>query len=219
MIYLMYGTDIDSALKKAQATIASLQKKKPDASFVKVENNGQESLPLDEYIGGQGLFEHKQLIFFDRVLENKKVAGDILDRLAEMGKSENIFIFLEGALTKAVLAKFEKRAEKIQEYAKVKTEGKTDKFDVFSLTNALGMGDKKQLWMLYRGVQEEGTVAEQIHGLLFWKVKDMLVKKQFRAYEETMLKEMSSELVSMYHDAHRGLCDFSLALEAWILKR
>jgi DNA polymerase III delta subunit len=219
MIYLMYGTDTDSALKKAQATIASLQKKKPDASFIKVENNGQESLSLDEYIGGQGLFENKQLIFFDRVLENKKVAGDILDRLTDMQKSENIFIFLEGAPTKAILGKFEKRAEKITEYAKAKSEIKADKFDVFSLTNALGAGDKKQLWMLYLRAQETGSVPEQIHGLLFWKVKDMLVKKNTRAYDESTLKTMSGELVSLYHDSHRGLCDFSLALEAWVLKR
>ncbi len=219
MIYLMYGTDTDSALKKAQATIASLQKKKPDASFIKVENNGQESLSLDEYIGGQGLFENKQLIFFDRVLENKKVAEDILDRLADMQKTENVFIFLEGALTKAILGRFEKRAEKITEYAKAKSETKADKFDMFSLTNALGAGDKKQLWMLYLQAQETGSVPEQIHGLLFWKVKDMLVKRNTRAYDEPALKTMSSELVSMYHDAHRGLCDFSIALEAWILKR
>lgn len=219
MIYLMYGTDIDSALKKAQATVTSLLKKKPDASFIKVENNGQESLSLDEYIGGQGLFENKQLVFFDRVLENKKVAGEVLGCLAEMQKSENIFIFLEGALTKVVLSKFEKKSEKIQECAKAKSDKKEEKFDVFSLTNALGVGDKKQLWMLYLKAQEAGTAPEQIHGLLFWKVKDMLVKKNTRAYDEPTLKTMSSELVSLYHDAHRGLHDFPLALEGWILKR
>ncbi len=215
----MYGTDTDAGLKKAQGTIASLQKKKPDASFIKVENNGQESLSLDEYIGGQGLFSSKQLIFFDRVLENKKVAEDVLGRLSDMQKSENIFIFLEGALTKVVLAKFQKQSDKIQVFIQKKIEAKADKFDVFSLTNALGAGDKKQLWMLYLRAQDVGTASEQIHGLLFWKVKDMLVKKNTRAYDESTLKTMSSELVSMYHDAHRGLCDFSLALEAWILKR
>ncbi len=71
MIYFYYGTDSESARKKAKITVDSLLSKKPDATLVKI---GDEDLSTDKIIelsSGQALFSNKYIIFFHRSFENK----------------------------------------------------------------------------------------------------------------------------------------------------
>jgi hypothetical protein len=74
--------------------------------------------------------------------------------------------------------------------------------------------------------------------MFFWQVKAMLSavkskdatdaglnpyvytksKSYAKGYSEEKLKEMSSRLFNMYHQAHRGEVDFAVALERFILE-
>ena len=50
MIYFYYGTDTESARKKAKITIDSLLIKKPDATLIKI---GDEDLSIDKNSSGE----------------------------------------------------------------------------------------------------------------------------------------------------------------------
>ena len=63
MIYFYYGTDSESARKKAKITVDSLLLKKPDATLIKI---GDEDLSIDkimELASGQALFSNKYIVF------------------------------------------------------------------------------------------------------------------------------------------------------------
>ena len=164
-----------------------------------------------------------------------------MDKIKDIAESPNAFVFLEGKVDKATVGKIEKKAEKVQEFKSAGNEGKTkeskEKFNTFSLADVFGRRDKKNLWVLYQQALLQNVAPEEINGVLFWQLKSMLVayksksvqesglspyvfqkSKSFaRNYSEEEMKKMSSALVSVYHDSRRGIHDFEIALERFIL--
>ena len=241
MIYLLYGSDTEKARTKLHELVAGLIKKKPDASHTVLSDESFSENILEEYMGGAGLFSQKMIVEALNVFRNKDAKEIIVKKLKEIKESENIFVFLEGELDKKTLEKFEKNSEKIQEFAEARPRGEASprlEFNIFSLTDTLGRRDKKNLWVLYTKAKMEEKADEEIHGILFWQVKSMLVASKSKSASEAGLKpfvydksrqmasnfkageleKTSMKLVSMYHDAHRGICDFSDALEKFILE-
>lgn len=240
MIYLLYGENKDKAREKVHSMILSLQKKKPDAVFFRIDFESWNEANLEEYIGGQGLFSNKYIVFVDSILEDKEIKEVVLKKMKEIGESQNIFIFLDGELDKMSVSKIEKYAEKIEIFSKsasVSTFAKQGKFNLFSLGDALGMRDKKNLWVLYYKAKKAGFEEEQIHGTLFWAVKNMILansshtakeaglnpfvfskaKNFAKNFKKEELVEKESNLVSLYHDSRRGGCDLEVALERFVL--
>jgi len=246
MIYFYYGTDTDLAKKKANVTIDSLLAKKPDATLIKIGAEEISSERIGELAGGQALFANKYIVYFSKPFENKENKEIILKHIKEIGASENIFIFAEGKMDKAGLAKIEKAAEKVQEFAKPekplnkkqKLAAIGEKVDFFEFTDALGRRDKKGLWVLYQDALAEQVPSEEIHGMFFWETKSMLLGKKYaraeqagmkpypfqkvkehgRNYKDGELEKFLEKLVDMYHEAHRGNIDFPVALERFILE-
>jgi DNA polymerase III delta subunit len=216
MIYLLHGTDIIKSRKKLHTLLDSMFAKKPDASFVRVEAGEFDENQLQEFVGGQGLFTNKYIIVFDNLFADKNTKEVLLKSLKDISKSQNIFIFLEEKLNKTEFKKFEKYAEKIQEFGGEIIK-KDKKFDIFSLANALGKRDKKGLWVLYQKAKLNNIADEQIHGILFWKIKDTILSSRHSSYSQDELKKLSSSLVSVYHDTRRGIHEMDNAMERFIL--
>src|ERR1700733_6824083 len=103
MIYLLYGTDTDKSRTKLHSLVETLMKKKPDASHVKMTEEDFEPARLEELIGGSGLFSQKVIVELDNLFRSKdkdkkkntETKEYILEKIKELGESENIFIILE----------------------------------------------------------------------------------------------------------------------------
>ncbi len=236
MIYLIYGNNSDKAREKVRSLVDAQIAKKPDALHFRINSQNWANTNLEELIQSQGLFVNKYIVVFDHLLRDKEAGEILISSLLELGESEHIFIFLEGELTKEILKKVEKRAEKVQEISQAEKQS-VKEFNIFVLTDALGMKNKKDLWVLYQRAIEEGSEPEEIHGILFWQVKAMLASLNASSPEEAGLKPfvyqkssrfaknfkkeelhaMASRLVEIYHDARRGIVEFDTALERFIL--
>jgi DNA polymerase III delta subunit len=216
MIYFLHGTDTDKARAKAHEMIDSLLKKKPDASFFKMSVENWDPAQLEEYAGGQGLFAQKYIVFLDRLSEDKKIKDDFIDFIKTLSESENIFIMLEGKLDKATLTKIEKKAEKTQEFA-LAEEKKKEPYNAFALADAVGKRDKKTAWMLYRKAIDKGEAPEALHGMMFWKVKTMMLGGYPGAYSKEELYSLADKMVTVYHDSRRGVHELETGVEAMIL--
>ncbi len=246
MIYFYYGTDTESTRKKAKITVDSLLLKKPDATLIKIGDEDLSLGKIMELAGGQGLFSSKYIVFLYKTFDNKENKELILKNIKEFAGSDNIFIFAEEKMDKLSLTKIEKNAEKVQEFIKpertlTKKEAlaqRGEKIDFFEFADALGKRDKRGLWVLYQDALAEQVPAEEVHGIFFWQVKSMLLAKKCKTADEAGMKpfpyqkskeysrnfkdgeleNISSKLVVMYHEAHRGNMDFFVALEKFILK-
>lgn len=245
MIYLLHGEDIDKARAKAQDLIMSLQKKKPDSAFFKLDAESFDSEKIREYTFSQGIFEKKYIVFLDRVCEVKDLRDSFLDCISDMALSENIFIVLEGKLDKATLGKIEKKADKVQNFdikegalgAGSRFPNKSEEYNIFVLADALGKRDRKQAWTLYTNAITNGKSPEEIHGTLFWQVKSMILaekakvvgesglapfvyaksKNYCRNYSLDELKNLSTKLVDIYHESRRGNRELEIAIEELVL--
>lgn len=255
MIYLLHGEDVEKARTKAHELVDTLRTKKPDASFFKIEATQFSAEKLDELINSQGLFESKYIVLLDRVFENKEAKEQLIDSRKELAESPHIFIFLEGKVDKATLTKLEKVAAKTQvfemggraggfggksrQFAVGEAGGQFSigEFNIFALGDALGRRDKKELWFLYSKAALRDIPAEEIHGILFWAWKSMVLAATSKDaaeagispyvfqkssgfaknFSEDELAALGGRLVRMYHDAHRGRVDFDIELERFVL--
>jgi hypothetical protein len=235
MVYLLHG-DITQARVKLQSLLAKKFAQKPNASLIKVDEENWGTTSLDELIGGQGLFENAYIVAMDNLLGNKEIKEVIVKRLKDMKASSNIFIFIADRINAPEKKAFEKNAEKIQEFEK--HEGKKDRYNAFVLSDALASRDKKKLWVNLLDAFREDIVPEEIHGMLFWQVKSMIIASEAKNateaglnpfvfskakagagnFSKEELERISAKLVHMYHDAHRGIIDFDIALEKFALE-
>jgi len=238
MIYLLHGADTDKSRLKMHELADSLKKKKPDAAYFKMDAEHWNQAELEEYCGGQGLFENKFIIVLDHLMDDEDIAPVLLEQIDVISASPNVFIVLEGKLDKNSLKKFEKSAEKVQEFEetaaqKMATAKSKERFNVFSLAEALGKRDRRNLWVLYRRALLENISPEEIQGTLFWQAKSIALARQAKSAKEAGMKEfpfskakgyasnfsekesaaLLDRLVHISHDSRRGLSDISLSLE------
>jgi len=217
MIYFYYGTDINKARTKAHELVNSLLKKKPDASFFKMDTENFNTSQLQEYIGGMGLFSNKYIVFLDRLSEKKDIKDELINKLKEIGESENIFIILEGKLDKATVTKIEKKSEKFINFTLEEVIVKPA-YNAFALADAFAKRDKKQAWLLYRKSIDAGEAPEALHGMIFWKVKSMLLAGFGGGWKQDELLKTAEDLVILYHDARRGKHELETVLETYLLE-
>lgn len=235
MIYLVYGNDTWASRKKLHVLLDVLSKKRPGAEHFYINSENVTEFNAGELIASQGLFEQKYVVVFDSLFGVKDKKDELLKLLKDMQGAEHVFIFLEEKLDKKTVTRFEKYAEKVQECTR--GEVKKERFNMFSLTDALGRRDRKNLWTLYQKAKTENVSDEEVHGILFWQVKSMLLTLQstsakeaglnpfvfskskgfLQNYSEQEVRNLSQMLITLSHDARRGMHEFDIALERFIL--
>lgn len=238
MIYVLYGTDTIKSRAKLTSLINTLLTKKPDAMLMRTDAEHFTEEFVSEYVESQGLFEQKSIIVFDMVFEDKVYKEILLKKLKELQRSDNVFIFLEGKMEAKALQKFEKYASKIQECSLPKTKDNKSGFNIFELSDALGVRNRKKMWVMYQEGKTNNISDEEMHGILFWGVKNMILSKtsssaqeaglspfvykkatsQASKYSLNELIKLSQNLVRMYHESRRGVTEFSVAFERFILE-
>lgn len=236
MLYVIYGGDTHKARKKLHELLDLAKKKRPLAELFKMTTENWSESQLDELLVSQGLFEHKYTVVLDNLFENKEAKSYLLDRLEEIKNSDQIFLMLETSIDATSLKKIEKFSEKTQEFQPSAQAEKKENFNIFSITDGLVKKDKKKLWISLFDFLNKGTAPEEIHGIFFWQVKNMILASRAdmgetglspfvyknalsgsRNYKTEELEEMSTDLVEMTHKVRQGKGDLDIMLEKWVL--
>ena len=206
MIYILSGNDN----KKKNTFIKKLCGKKLPA-IIPAEDAKRETF-LD-YAGSVSLFGESPIVVCDNVLKKEGIefTGDELEKLKE---SETIFIFTEDKISAVNMNKYSKYGK--VEVFNTEVIKKLPKINIFGIADAYARRDKINTWSLYQNAVQEGISPEEISGILFWKIK-MMILDGTKFFKKEELYNISSSLVSIYHEAHRGETDFTIALEQFIL--
>lgn len=236
MIHLFYGENNIKAREEMHSFLDALFAKNPDAPLFEMNAESWSEEKFGELLASRGLFGGGSVVVLDALLQNVDAEGTILEKLKEMKDSPNIFVIIEGKLTKVIAERIAKKAETVAEFAAEKTAKKVE-FDRFALSDALGRRSKKDAWVLLQKSFDAGGVPEEIHGMLFWQVKSMILAVSSKTageaglnpfvfrkslsfaknFTEEELKSLSSRLVSIYHEARRGGDELPIALEKFVL--
>lgn len=121
---------------------------------------------------------------------------------------------------------------------------KTKEMNIFHLTDAVGDRDKSRAWFLFQKMIMAGLDPEEIFWKITWQIKNLLLIKKLgavperkivemtkmhpfvvkkaaassRNYSEEELAKYSSELIDLYHNSRRGLADFDVGIEKFLIK-
>ena len=206
MIYILSGNDT----KKKNAYLKKLYK---DNQPIIIPNRDISKEMFFDQAGSVSLFGGLSIFVFENFIEEKNVELKDEDILL-LKDSPNIFIFKEDKLLAPDLKKYKKYAN-VEDLSSAVIK-QTPKVNVFGVADAFARKDKIQTWILYRDAVSLGVAPEEISGILFWKIKTMILNGT-KIFTGDELKERSSELVSLYHKAHGGEVDFTVGLEQFIL--
>jgi len=235
MIYFLHGTDTHKSRKKMHEVLQSLSVKRPNSEIFKITGENWSETQFDELVESQGLFDQKYIVVLDFLLGNKEIKECVLNKLKKMQEVPHWFLVLDGSVDAPTVKKIEKVSYKTQEFEV--SEKKKESPIIFSITDKLLTRDKKKLWISYVDLMSQGIPAEEVHGVFFWTVKNMIIASRVgsqkesgltpfsyskalsggRNYKLEELQKMSSDLVEMTHRVRRGDGDLETMLEKWIL--
>ncbi|HNW71411.1 MAG TPA: hypothetical protein PKZ36_01110 [Candidatus Paceibacterota bacterium] len=213
MIYLFAGDDVKNKIENYEIFLESLKK---EMEIFFVNKNNFDPIQIESFYSGSGLFFSKCVIVFTNIFEKEEIQNFVLEKLSFFGESQNLFIFSEGKLNKTTIDAFKKaRAElNIFELPKYKKE----KYNSFLLANAFEAKDKIKLWIYFRQAIDLDVAMEELAGILSWKVKDMILKRNFSKFKEEELQNFSSKLSYLLPEARRNGIDAESAFEQFLLE-
>ena len=222
MIYLFSGNDSNNKLKAYEKFIKSLSTQAGipvDTETFSINRNNFDKMQIESLYSGSSLFSLKSIVIFSNIFANEvseEMRDFILEKLELMGKSGNIFVFLEGKLNKPILDIFKKSRAEINIFELPKE--KTEKFDNFLVANAFANKDKLNLWIYFRQAMDAGVGMEELIGVLFWKIKDMILKKNFGKFKESELKNFTAKLSYLLPEARKKGVDVESTFEKFLLE-
>ena len=182
----------------------------------------------DSVSADTGLFAERECFVFHDAVRDLEVK-DILKNYLH---TPHLLIFSEDSILKKDQNIFEKAGISLNEFSKEQKIEET-KYNTFALADLLGKRDKKNLWLGFREAIEMVS-AEEIHGILWWQIKNLaLVKKStknpglspfvysknqsfVKNFTDDEIKKMSHDLIHMFH-TRDTYCTLEIDLEKFIL--
>jgi hypothetical protein len=206
MIYIFCGNDS----KKINLNISKISNKK---EVILLTSSSTSKEILINYASSTSLFGDVPVIIIDNTLNKDEFSFSKTD-LSILKESPTIFIFKEDKLLVANEKKYKNYAN-IERF-EVKEIKKNPTIKSFDIVDAFSKRDKVGTWILYRQAIDGGLEPEAISGLLFWKIKTMILNGT-KVFSIKELQNQSKNIVSLYHHSHRGDTDFIVGLEQFIL--
>lgn len=235
MLYIIHGND----RQKGRAQFAKLRESLSahGENVVVVPEGSVSKETLSEQAVTRGLFGEVSVFVLDGVLEKKEDQEIVARTVSLLVESPNHFLVFEPVLVKEFVDEARTSASEMIECS-IKKGDERLAFNIFSLGDALGERNKKELWVRYQQAVLFGLESEEVCNTLFWTVKNMALMKNASSdagtdlnpfvakkargfaknYEVKELADLSRALVTLYHEGHRGGEPMNIALERFILR-
>lgn len=229
MLFVFFGTDRTAIRDAAQKEI-----EKVGVTPTAIDESNYAEGSVLGAVGANSLFGGAECFLLDTPSSDASFEAEVNGALADMAESSNVFIVLEGPLLADAKKKYGKHATKVEEYNAEKAE----RFNTFTIAEALAKKDKRQVWVLLQQARMLGIRDEETIGILWWQLKALRLAKLTSTPDEANMKEypfkkakqalrnfkdgevesLSRSLLELYHLAHQGKRDMDVALEEWVLK-
>ena len=212
MIYLFCGDDAKNRHAAYEKFIKSVSS---EMETFFMSKNDFDQMEVESFYSGSGLFFNKCAVVFKDVFEKEEILQFVLDKLNLMNEAKNTFVFLEGKLNKPILEAFKKAEARVEIFELSKE--KKEKYNNFLLANAFGERNKLRLWICFRQAMDKGVGMEELIGVLFWKAKDMLLKRDFSKFSEPELQNFAAKLSYLLPEARKKGLDAESVFEKFLL--
>lgn len=145
-------------------------------------------------------------------IANDDIKQELLEKISELGEtSHDAVIVFEKLLTadrKLVAKHITVHEEKVPKSSESAPSS-------FALANIFAMSDRKKSWILFSELVSHDDEMEKMHGMLWWKLKDMMQKKSI--FSKSELESMARTMVEVYHESRLGGLNLKERLEKFLL--
>lgn len=247
MIYLFYGADSDARRRAAENVLNRLTLEEEDFALFQMSDLDFDLEKIKEFAGAQDLFKKKLAIIVSDVLIQQETETALAEHLPAMAESPNIFIISERRPHADFLRTAKKLAYEAREFSMIGARrlpaGRHgEPFNNFSVSDAFGRRDRKGAWLSLTRALAAGAAGEELAGILFWQIKNMLLVKKSRPadggaeqlglkpfafdkardfaerFSESELEDSAASLVDLIHLSRRRGEDLLVGLELFLLK-
>ena len=232
MLRVYFGNDIVKVREAALSFVDGELEK--GISLETIDADNYESGVFADAAGGVSLFGGEAIYLIDTPSSHKEMYEEVIDKLEIFAASDHVFVVIEGALLAAEKKKFAKYADSLEEFKAAAGQ----RFNTFSLADALARKDKKTLWLLLHEARLSGIALEEIIGVLWWQLKTLRLttlaksaseaglkpfpyqkaKRSLGKFKDDELENLSLSLLTLQHDSRLGLAELDVALERWVLR-
>jgi len=231
MLSVFFGNDTVKVRHKAFDYIDS---EKGEATLVLIDADNYEVGILNSLTDNVSLFGGEYFYVLDNWSSDSNAFEELIRNLGRLKDSQHHFVVIEGPLLSPEKKKFEKYADKLEEYKITAAQS----FNNFSLADAFAKRDRKLLWLLWNEALLVGNKPEELAGILWWQIKTLRLaelgktaisvglkdfpfnkaKHSLGNFKPGELERLSEELLTLIHESRLGKFELTLAIERWILK-
>lgn len=232
MISVFIGEQTEMSKQKREKVLAPFRQSNALTIFTDTDFD---QVSFEEIIFSPNLFGEKSAVLLLHVFEKRELVDYLLKTLAKKDIFSDIVV-VENFLLAPIISKLKKVTENIFSDLKRKTLKKSETFNVFSLTDALGERDKKRLWLLFSEAIKNGTDPLEIIPSFEWIIKIIKLvktgienselkinpfvfnkaKKFSKNFSDTEVSDFFNKLVNISNQTKKG-GDGELLLERFIL--
>lgn len=213
MIYLFSGDDVDKKIINYEKFMDSIPK---GFDIFFVSRNNFDRNQIESFYSGSSLFSSKSNVIFSGALDNEETRDFVLEKMGNMGASDNWFVFLESKMTKVILDIFKKARAEINIFELPKE--KKEKFDNWLLANAFMTKNRLNTWVYFRQAVDRGVVLEELIGVIFWKIKDALIKGNLGKFQKEELENLIQKISYLLPEARKKGLDAEAVFEKFLLE-
>lgn len=231
MLLIFTGDDVVKA--KAEA-----MKRAEGREVVRFGEGGEPFAHVGGYLAQQGMFSPQLALILDRPLDEEEGKELVFEHGDDLVSASALVIVIQptiGALDKKKLPK-----GALVESFDISNDSKAEiPLTAFALTDAYTAGDRKGAWVTYRTLIGSGMSVEEVHGVLAWAVRSMVLAGKTKTAEEAGMKDFpyrkaksavarvgvvraevaSQALVDVYHQARMGRGTLEDLLEVLLLTK
>ncbi len=207
MLYVFLGNDAHDR------AMFFLKKEAPRARIERLLADSVGPDRLTDYFGAS-LFGEERAVLLEGFFGTAALREVVEASLSLLAASEEHFIIIEPNLLAPQKKKLAAHTKHLDEKQKEKAERPMGNFDV---ADHFARHERSLAWVAYRKVLAQGESAEALHGILFWKVKDLLLKGAKDTKRD--LKKTLLDLAELPLKAREKGGDVEHALERFILER
>lgn len=230
MLYLFVGDDVVKAKTEAL-------KRAKGREVVRFGDGGESFANVGGYLEQQGMFAPALALILDRPLDCADGKELLVEKTEELSKASALVFAIVPDIDTATKKKLDKHAEIVE--FDLKQVRDVPPPNSFALTDAVQAGDKKRAWILYRQLIASGASAEELHGVLAWAARGVVLASKTKSATEAGMKsypydkahavarrlkpgeaeKQSAELVNIYHQARMGRGTLEDLLEEFLLRK
>ncbi len=194
MIYLLTGNNHQEILKKKKGLISILQKKQPDAAYIKIVIEDATEELFTTLLETQGLFLKKNIVSLGQICEQDEVWSLFKKRLKEFSESEHVFVWSE--VYEHPLAPLRKKIDLIKKVAqktieverKSGGEKETENPNFFIFAETFFIKNKKDVWVDFQKIRSEVPDGDIPVNMLLWQTRAVLQVANSKSVAESGLK-------------------------------